>query len=235
MAITPVPSMTDIPTFPALSDRASGDYNGMAFKFARHMSDNFVQEIVPVAASVVSNAVEAQGSARLAESAASTASEAATIASAIVGVTSWASGATYALNQAAISKINNQTYRRRVAGAGTTDPANDPTNWAMLIGRGSFLPVDVGAATSINLAAGNYFLKPLAGNQTLTFDNCPQDGYSFTLEVVVTSGVLTLPMTVRLTDNVAYTLTAGKTHLLMFVTSNRGARWRMAALANFDN
>ena len=66
MAITPVPPLTDIPTFPALSDRAAGDYNGMAFAFARHMSDKFVQEIVPVAASAVSNATDAQASALLA-------------------------------------------------------------------------------------------------------------------------------------------------------------------------
>ena len=66
MAITPVPPMTDIPTFPALADRASGDYNGMAFAFARHMSDKFVQEIVPVATSAVSNATDAQANAVLA-------------------------------------------------------------------------------------------------------------------------------------------------------------------------
>jgi len=66
MAITPVPPLTDIPTFPALSDRAAGDYNGMAFAFARHMSDKFVQEIVPVATSAVSNATDAQASALLA-------------------------------------------------------------------------------------------------------------------------------------------------------------------------
>lgn len=58
--------MTDIPTFPALSDRAGGDYNGMAFAFARHMSDKFVQEIVPVAESLVANATDAQSNALLA-------------------------------------------------------------------------------------------------------------------------------------------------------------------------
>lgn len=154
---------------------------------------------------------------------------------AAVGAVKWISGTTYTQNAVAISQVNFQTYRRRVAGAGTVDPANDSANWALLIGRGSFIPQPVGAGTSIDLSLGNYFTKSLSGNQTLTFDNCPQDGYSFTMEVAVTGGVLTLPSTVRQTDNIAYTLTAGKTHLLMFVTSNRGARWRMSALANFDN
>ncbi len=66
MAITPVPPLTDIPTFPALSDRAAGNYNGMAFAFARHMSDNFNQEIVPVVTSALNNASEAQANALLA-------------------------------------------------------------------------------------------------------------------------------------------------------------------------
>jgi hypothetical protein len=41
----------------------------------------------------------------------------------------WVSGTTYALNEVRRSLLNGLPYRRVVAGAGTTDPANDPTNW----------------------------------------------------------------------------------------------------------
>ena len=41
----------------------------------------------------------------------------------------WASGTTYALGKTVRSPIDHQRYVRVVAGAGTTDPANDATNW----------------------------------------------------------------------------------------------------------
>lgn len=44
----------------------------------------------------------------------------------------WVSGTTYAIGDARWSPINYLTYRRRTAGAGTTDPSLDPTNWALL-------------------------------------------------------------------------------------------------------
>jgi len=165
--------------------------------------------------------------------AAQTAVSAAEGAVALVGVGAWVSGTTYAKNVAVISQVNFQTYRRRVAGAGTVDPANDSANWAMLTGSGSFIPQPV-TTTSIDLSRGNYFTKTLNGNETLTFDNCPQDGYSFTAEIEMTSGVLTLPTTVRTPNGTAYVLSAGKTHLLFFVTRNRGLRWRMTAAPNYD-
>jgi len=174
---------------------------------------------------VNARATAAIGAAGIAESAAQAAAAAA-------GVAGWVSGSTYQKNVCAISQINFQTYRRRVAGAGTTDPANDATNWALLTGSGSFIPQPV-AASSVNLALGNYHTRTQTASQAYTFDNCPQDGFSFTLELTVTGGAATLPTSVKTPDDVPYTLTSGKTHLLMFATSNRGARWRLAAATNY--
>jgi hypothetical protein len=178
-------------------------------------------------------AIDVTAKSAAAVAAAQTATSAAADATFLVGVNAWISGTTYAKNVAVISQVNFQTYRRRVAGAGTVDPANDSTNWAMLTGSGSFIPQPV-ATTSIDLSRGNYFTKTLNGNETLTFDNCPQDGFSFTLEIDVTTGVLTLPTTVRTPNSTVYSLTAGKSHLLFLVTKNRGARWRMTAAPNYD-
>ena len=41
----------------------------------------------------------------------------------------WVSGTTYALGKTVRSPIDHQRYVRVVAGAGTTDPANDATIW----------------------------------------------------------------------------------------------------------
>jgi len=64
MAITPVPTLTDIPSFPALADRAAGTYNSKAYEFGAHMADKFNGEIAAVAANVRNNALEAQQSAQ---------------------------------------------------------------------------------------------------------------------------------------------------------------------------
>ena len=57
---------------------------------------------------------------------------AANAASATADVTQWVSGTTYALGVNVWSPINFQTYRRIVAGAGTTDPSADATNWTKI-------------------------------------------------------------------------------------------------------
>lgn len=53
------------------------------------------------------------------------------------GVTAWVSGTTYAVGACRYSPSNFYTYRRKTAGAGTTDPASDGTNWVLLTGFGN--------------------------------------------------------------------------------------------------
>lgn len=50
-------------------------------------------------------------------------------AAGLIAETKWVSGTTYALGDVVWSPIDYQTYRRIVAGAGTTDPSADGTNW----------------------------------------------------------------------------------------------------------
>lgn len=52
------------------------------------------------------------------------------------GASIWVSGTTYAIGNNRFSPINFLTYRRKTAGAGTTDPSLDTTNWALLTGLG---------------------------------------------------------------------------------------------------
>jgi hypothetical protein len=48
----------------------------------------------------------------------------------------WVSGTTYAVGNVRFSPNTFRSYRRKTAGAGTTDPASDPTNWQLLTSLG---------------------------------------------------------------------------------------------------
>ena len=93
------------------------------------------------------------------------------------------------------------------------------------------------AALDIDLSLGNYFTKTINANSTFTFSNPPASGTagSFTLELTHTSGTVTWPASVKFPLDTAPTLTAGKTHIFVFVTDDNGARYRGAALADYVN
>ena len=93
------------------------------------------------------------------------------------------------------------------------------------------------AALDIDCSTSNYFTKTINGNSTFTFSNVPAAGiaYSFTLELTHTSGTVTWPASVKWNADTAPTLTAGKTHLFMFVTDDGGTRFRGAALVDYVN
>ena len=92
-------------------------------------------------------------------------------------------------------------------------------------------------ALDINLSTGNYFTKTINGNSTFTFSNPAASGTAstFTLELTHTSGTVTWPASVKFPADTAPTLTAGKTHLFIFVTDDGGTRYRGAALADYVN
>ena len=93
------------------------------------------------------------------------------------------------------------------------------------------------SALDIDLATGNYFTKTINGNSTFTFSNPAASGTAstFTLELTHTSGTVTWPASVKFPADTAPTLTAGKTHLFIFVTDDGGTRYRGAALADYVN
>ena len=93
------------------------------------------------------------------------------------------------------------------------------------------------SALSIDLSTGNYFTKTISGNSTFTFTNPPSSGTvgSFVLELTHSSGTVTWPSSVKFPADTAPTLTAGKTHLFMFVTDNGGSRYRGASLVDYTN
>ncbi|KKC24448.1 hypothetical protein [Sphingomonas sp. SRS2] len=67
---------------------------------------------------------------------AATAASAAATSASSANAQRWVSGTTYAIDIVTISPITSLSYRRKVAGGGTTDPSADTTNWAPLTAGG---------------------------------------------------------------------------------------------------
>ena len=78
---------------------------------------------------------------------ATAAAASATAAANASNASAWVSGTTYALGDVVYSPVDYQSYRRIVAGAGTTDPSADATNWTKISAEP--LPTQTGNA-------GNY-------------------------------------------------------------------------------
>lgn len=86
------------------------------------------------AASALASKNAAATSAAAAETSRLGALSAADVSATNAGAVAWVSGTTYSVGAKVWSLINGRVHVRRVAGAGTTDPANDDTNWEDVVG-----------------------------------------------------------------------------------------------------
>lgn len=133
-------------------------------------ADDWVAWLEAEADDIGQNATATYANAQEAEASAS----AAQAAAASVGAALWVSGTTYAIGDVRRSPINYLPYRRLTAGAGTTDPSADATNWALAAAIGPTLQEVTGtsATASVN---GHYFLTN-ASATTLTLPSSPAAG-----------------------------------------------------------
>ncbi len=79
------------------------------------------------------------------------------------------------------------------------------------------------------------FSKTVNGASVLTVSNVPAAGtfYELELQIVHTSGTITLPSGTTWPGGNAPTFTAGKKHRLLLSTSDGGTSWLAAALPNY--
>lgn len=123
----------------------------------------------------------------------------------------------------------------------TSPTITTPTLTSPTMTGSSEIPQQVGAvaavaALDLDCSTSNYFTKTINANSTFTVSNVPATGsYSLTLELTHTSGTITWWSGVEWSKATAPTFTAGKTHLVMFVTDDGGTRWRGAALVDYNN
>ena len=112
----------------------------------------------------------------------------------------WVSGTTYALGKTVRSPTDHQRYVRVVAGAGTTDPANDATNWRPDGGR-AIKSVQRG---TIVISNGGF-----SGTATVSAVNPAKAELRFHGGVGYNSGGATLIPTITLTNSTTITAYAG--------------------------
>lgn len=153
---------TPLPTPPARNDPATFADRGDAFLGAL---PGFGEEMNAMQLSVADNEISTFASAAISVAAAS----AVYAGVAAVNATAWAGGVAYAVGAARYSLIDMQTYRRKVAGAGTTDPANDAANWER-VGQSSLLYSARTAAPALTTSDKGCLIDlTLAGNATQAF------------------------------------------------------------------
>lgn len=142
MSATPPPGYTDPPAdLPIRGDRST--FSGRVDAWVTWFSTVILAQLAAMIANAYANAVDAFSSAIAAANSASQAALSAATAAAGPGSPMWVSGTTYAAGADVKSPSNLQVYIRQIAGAGTTDPALDPTNWRALLATqyGTFMNV----------------------------------------------------------------------------------------------
>lgn len=93
-------------------------------------------------------------------------------------VTKWITGTTYAIGDLTWSPTDYLTYRRKTAGAGSTDPSADSTNWALASEPADpsicqfrlTLTTGVPVTTSDVTGATTIYCAPYTGNQIALWD-----------------------------------------------------------------
>lgn len=126
MSQTAPNSITALPTPPSTLDPTNFDTRADAFLA---QLPTLVGEINSANVITYNNAVDAYNNSVTVASNATSAAANAAIAATSAGATLWVSGTTYAIGDRRYSPANGLTYRRLTAGAGTTDPSADTTNW----------------------------------------------------------------------------------------------------------
>lgn len=163
MPTTP-PTLTSPPSAPSRDDSATFASRGNAFIA---WFSTLYTEMVAALANVYANAVDAYNSATLASSSAAN-------AAASANAPIWVSGTTYAIGDVRWSPATYYTYRRLTAGAGTTDPSADPTNWA-LAGT-MLLSLVVSTSTSNTMSRNQHLVLTNAALSTATLPATPTAG-----------------------------------------------------------
>lgn len=164
--VTP-PTLTSPPPAPDRADRNT--FSARATALAAFQKDTLVPEMQTAINSAQTNAISAGESAvaALANNNASYANYLSSLANsqsaaAAMGAPAWVSGTTYAVGDSRWSPVDGRVYRRRTAGAGTTDPSADPTNWLCIGPNGLQLVTVSGTSATITANTDTAFTNSSA-------------------------------------------------------------------------
>lgn len=124
----PVPSRTDPTNFSVRADNFLGELPDFATQV-----NALATELTALGNTVETNKNTAVTAANNAQASAFAATGSANNAASSSGAALWISGTTYSVGNLVYSPITGRTYRRKIAGAGTTDPSADATNWIPIV------------------------------------------------------------------------------------------------------
>jgi hypothetical protein len=141
----------------------------------------------------------------------------------VTGVLPIANGGTNASSAA--------TALSNLGGAPTASPTFTGTITTNGVVRGNVTAVSV---LNIDCSQGNYFTKTITtGTNTFTFGSVPSQAFSFVLELNQVGGTVAWPASVYWPNNTTPSLTPGRVHVFVFITSNGGTVFHGAALTNY--
>ncbi len=157
-ALPTPPSRADAPTlFASRADSLLGALPTMVSEMNTDIAATNLAASSAGASATAASASAGTASTQASNAATSASQASASATAAATSAAVWVSGTTYALAAIVYSPANFGTYRRKVAGAGTTDPSLDGTNWAPIAqpessagGAGSSLPLTL-TATSVGV------------------------------------------------------------------------------------
>jgi hypothetical protein len=179
MSQTNPPAGTSPPTAPSRASPST--FATRSDAWLAWCETSFYGWVVSVASNVYDNAVDAfnnavagAASAAAALVSQNAAAASAQAAAASAGASIWVSGTTYAIGDVRWSPTTRYTYRRITAGAGTTDPSADATNWALNV-TGAPQLVAVSGTTQAAQANVHYALNNVAAT-TVTLPASPSVG-----------------------------------------------------------
>lgn len=160
-------TITALPTPPSRLDPANFATRADAFHTAL---PTFATEANALAAEVSNNAAVAAAAAQA------------------VGIAAWVSGTTYAIGDCRYDTTNFLTYRRKTAGAGTTRPGLDGTNWQLLTGFG-----DVDSVSAQDIGGRKRFTDAITLADTVTVASAATTNIVAALSnIVIVSGTTTI-------------------------------------------
>jgi hypothetical protein len=167
--------ITALPTPPTRSDpstfAARADTFLTALPTFATETNLVAAEVNADAASAAVSATNANASKLAAQQSEIAAAASVSAAAAAAGAVKWVSGTTYAEGVVVWSPLTFFNYRRKIAGAGTTDPSLDAVNW-FLIGAPLAMP-QVYISTNTTAQPGIHYIITAA--LTLTFPASPQE------------------------------------------------------------
>lgn len=178
MAVTVPSQITALPVPPSTSSPTDFDAKADAFLGS---FPTFRSEVNLIATQTYDNAVEAQTQAAaaatqvtLATTQATLAENSATQAASSAGAARWVSGTTYSLGAVVWSPVTYLIYRRIIAGAGTTDPSIDTTNWGAL--STAQQQISVVSGTTATTTSNVHYVLTNAAATTVTLNASPVNG-----------------------------------------------------------